>query len=102
MSSPAVALSGQPQTSRTGSVPRDSKTAARSMLALDFGSPRCSKRSFKKPEVRLTKNGSISIAYEFCTKSAKSGALEKNGRRERILGLGRCVAVRRFAREGPC
>jgi hypothetical protein len=55
-----------------GSVPRDSKTAARSMLALDFGSPRCSKRSFNKPEVRLTKNGSISIAYEFCTKSAKS------------------------------
>ena len=31
--------------------------------------------------------------------SAQSGGLETNGRRERILGLGRCVAVRRFVRE---
>jgi len=56
----------------------------------------------KSAEVWHTKTDSISIAYEFRTKSAQSGGLEKNGRRERILGLGRCVAVRRFVREGPC
>jgi hypothetical protein len=44
---------------------------------------------------------SISITYEIRTKPARSGALENNGRRERILGLGTPIAVRRFAREGP-
>ena len=53
----------------------------------------------KSAEVRITKNDSISTAYEFCTKSVQSGGLEKNGWREGISGLGRCVAVRRFARE---
>ena len=45
------------------------------------------------------KSDSKSVAYEFRTKSAQSGGLETNGRRERISGLGRCVAVRRFSRE---
>jgi hypothetical protein len=35
-------------------------------------------------------------------KSAQSGGMEKNGQRERILGLCRRVAVRRFMCEGPC
>jgi hypothetical protein len=53
----------------------------------------------KSAEVRLTKNDSISITYEFRTKSAQSGGLEKNGRRDGILGLSRHVAVRRFVHE---
>jgi hypothetical protein len=55
----------------------------------------------KSAEVRLTKSDSISIAYEFRTKCAQSGGLEKSGRRERILRLCRGVAVRRFVCEGP-
>ena len=33
---------------------------------------------------------------------AKSRGLEKDGRRERIFGLGRGAAVQSFARESPC
>ena len=55
----------------------------------------------KSAEVRLTKINSISITYEIRTKPAQSGALENNGRRERILGHSSPIAVRRFAREGP-
>jgi hypothetical protein len=33
---------------------------------------------------------------------AKSRGLEKDGRREQILGLRRGAAVQRFGREGPC
>jgi hypothetical protein len=44
-------------------------------------------------------NDSISTTYEFRTNSAQSGGLEKNSRRERISGLGRCSAVRRSAHE---
>jgi hypothetical protein len=47
------------------------------------------------------KNDSISITYEFRTKSAQSGGLENNGQRAGILGLGNSIAVRRFAREAP-
>jgi hypothetical protein len=46
----------------------------------------------------LTQNGPISMFYEFRSKSAQSRGLEKNGRRERISGLGRRVPVQRFAR----
>src|SRR5262245_59935238 len=49
---------------------------------------------------RTPKNDSISIAYEFRTKSGKSGGLETNGRRERISGHCRGVEVWRFVREG--
>lgn len=47
-------------------------------------------------------NDSISTTYEFRTNSAQSGGLEKNRRRERISGLGRCSAVRRSAHEAAC
>ena len=50
-------------------------------------------------EVTVTKSDSKSVAYEFRTKAAQSGGLETNGRRERISGLSRPVAVRRFVRE---
>jgi hypothetical protein len=50
-------------------------------------------------EVCVTKSDSKLVAYEFRTKSAQSGGLETNGRRERNSGLKRCVTVRRFARE---
>jgi hypothetical protein len=53
-------------------------------------------------EVRRAKSDSISMAYEFRTKSAQSGALENIGRREGVLGLSSSIAVRRFAREAPC
>ena len=56
----------------------------------------------KSTEIWLTKSTLISAAYEIRTKSAKSRGSEKDGRRERILALGRGVAVQRFAREGPC
>src|SRR5205807_2100546 len=46
-----------------------------------------------------SKNGSISMTYEFRTKSAQSGGLENNGCTERISGLGGSVAVRRFVCE---
>jgi hypothetical protein len=49
-----------------------------------------------------TSEKEVSIASEFRTKSAQSEGLETNGRRERILGFERCVAVRRFRREGLC
>jgi hypothetical protein len=66
---------------------------------------RCSRYpaiSLQSAEVDVAKSDSKSVAYEFRTKSAQSGGLENNGRREGILGLGRCVAVRSFGREGPC
>jgi hypothetical protein len=50
-------------------------------------------------EVGAPNRDSKSVAYENCTKSAKCGGLETNGPRERISGVGRCVAVRRFVRE---
>jgi hypothetical protein len=56
----------------------------------------------KSAEVRLAESDGIAVAYEIRTESAKSRALEKNGRRERISGLDRCVAVERFTRESPC
>src|SRR5438093_13048511 len=55
--------------------------------------------SAQSAEVCVTKSDSKSVTYEFRTKTAQSGGLETNGRRERISALGRCVAVRRFARE---
>ena len=75
------------------------KAAARSTPALDSSCPRCREISCESAEVCITKSDSKSVAYEFRTKSAQSGGLETNGRRERISGLGRCVAVRRFVRE---
>ena len=42
----------------------------------------------KSTEVRLTKSCLSSATYKIRTKSAKSRGLEKNGGRERILGLG--------------
>ena len=55
--------------------------------------------SVQSAEVGVAKSDSKSDAYEFRTKSAQSGGLETNGPRETISGLGRRVAVRRFARE---
>jgi hypothetical protein len=75
--------------------------AARSTFALVFWLLALSERSFEGAEIRLTKNDSISTAYEFRTKSAQSGGLEKNGWREGIAGTSRSVAVWRFAREDP-
>ena len=81
--------------------PRVSKTAAQSTPELARSRSRYSAISLQSAEVAVPKSDSISIAYEFRTKSAKSGGLETNGRRERISGLSRGVAVRRFSREGP-
>ena len=50
----------------------------------------------------MTKRDSKSGPYENRTKSAQSKGLETNGRRERIFGLTRRAAVRRFAREARC
>ena len=81
--------------------PRESKTAAQSTPQLARSRSRYSAISLQSAEVAVPKSESISTAYEFRTKSAKSGGLETNGRRERILGLSRCLAVRRFSHEGP-
>ena len=75
------------------------ETAAQSTPALKPGCSRCPKISFESAEVGGAKSGSISVAYEFRTKSAQSGGSETNGPRERNSGLGGCVAVRRFVRE---
>ena len=89
-----------PQTNRTSSISRDSKINMRSRLALVFGCYRCSGRSFERPEIPSAKNDLTSIAYGFRTKSAQSGGLETDDRRERISGPARCVAVRSFAPRG--
>jgi hypothetical protein len=72
------------------------------MPAFDPGRFRSSKHKFKKCRALRIKYLVKSVSYKFCTKFAKSGGLEKNGRRERILGLRCFVAVRRFMCEGPC
>ena len=53
----------------------------------------------KSAEVSRIVIRSKTIAYENRTKSAQSGGLETNGRRERILGLSQRPAVQRFVRE---
>jgi hypothetical protein len=80
-------------------VPRESKSSARSTLALDSGCSRCSKIFFESEEDSVTESDSKSGAYEFHTKAAQSGGLETNGGRERILDFSRCAAVWRFSRE---
>ena len=72
------------------------------MPAFDPGRFRSSKHKFKKCRALRIKYLVKSVSYKFCTKFAKSGGLEKNGRRERILGLRCFVAVLRFVCEGPC
>ena len=52
-------------------------------------------------EVGATESDSKSAACENRTKSAKCGGLETNGRRERIPGRDRCVAVRRSFTRSP-
>jgi hypothetical protein len=47
----------------------------------------------------LSKNMSHTNRLQFRTKSAQSGGLETNGRRERISDLGRCIAMRRLVGE---
>jgi hypothetical protein len=84
---------------KNSSTPRESKTAAQSTIVLDFRFSRYPAMSLQSAEVATTKSDSKSVAYEFRTKSAKSGALETNRRRERILGLSGVIAVRRFSRE---
>ena len=69
------------------------------MPALDSGCSRYPAIFLQSAEVGVSKNDSKSVAYEFRTKSAQSGGLETNGRRERISGLSRRGAVRRFSRE---
>ena len=56
----------------------------------------------KSTDVKLTKSCFLSPTYEIRTKSAKSRGSEKDGRRERILGLRRGAAVQSFVREGQC
>ena len=56
----------------------------------------------KSTEIWLTKICLISATYEIRTKMAKSRGLEKDGRRDRILGPRRGAAVQSFVREGPC
>ena len=53
-------------------------------------------------EVRLSKSAFVPATYKIRTKSAKSRGLEKDGRRERISGLSRALAVQSFVCEGPC
>ena len=72
------------------------------MPAFDPGRFRSSKHKFKKCRALRIKYLVKSVPYKFCTKFAKSVGLEKNGRRERILGLRCFVAVLRFMCEGPC
>src|SRR5437879_578729 len=52
-------------------------------------------------QVSCIGKASISMTYEFRTKSAKSRGLEKGGRRERISGLSAPAAVLRSGRECP-
>jgi transposase-like protein len=66
--------------------------SVQSTLALECSCSRLSKRSCEKGGGCLTENESISMAYEFRTKSAQSGGLETNGRRDTFLGLGRNVS----------
>jgi hypothetical protein len=47
----------------------------------------------------VVKSDSKTAAYEIRTKSGESGGLETKGRRDRVTGLGRPIAVRRFVRE---
>lgn len=56
----------------------------------------------KSAEVQPAKNDIFSVPYEIRTKSAKSRGLEKEGRKDQILGFRRGAAVQSFAREGPC
>jgi hypothetical protein len=79
----------------------ESKVVPRSMSDLNPGISRYLDCTFEKRGGLAQKAASISIAYEVRTKSAQSGALENNGRRERILGPSSPILVRRFAREGP-
>jgi hypothetical protein len=60
------------------------KTTDKSVPGLDFSCSRYPAISLQSAEVAVAKSESKSIAYEFRTKTAKSGALETNGRRERI------------------
>jgi hypothetical protein len=60
---------------------------------------RYSAKSPQSPEVAALKNGSIPRTYGNHTKSAQSGGLETNGRRDRNLSFSRPVAVLRFVRE---
>ena len=69
----------------------------RCMLGLVPSRFRQSGISFQSAEIDISKSGSKSVVYEFRTKSAQSGALETNGRRDGILGLSRHAVVRRFA-----
>ena len=78
------------------------ETVVQSMPALDSSRSRYPAIFLQSAEVAIGKRDSKSVGYENRTKSVESGGSETNGRRERISGLGRCVAVRRFAREGPC
>jgi hypothetical protein len=67
---------------------------------LDASRSRYSAISLQSAEVAAPKKDSKSVAYEIRTKSAKSGGLETNGRRERISAPRRGAEVRRFVREG--
>ena len=69
------------------------------IFAIVLASPRGLSKS---AEVIASENDVKTAAYEIRTKSGECGGLEKNGHRERILGLGSCVAMRRSLHEGPC
>jgi hypothetical protein len=64
-----------------------------------FRSPSISSKSAESSRITYLIK---SVPYKCCTKFTQSGGLEKNGRRERILGLRCGFAVRRFMCEGPC
>ncbi len=69
------------------------------MRAFDSGHSCYPAIFLQSAEVAVAESDSKSEAYEFRTKSAQSGGLETNGRRERILGLSQRPAVQRFVRE---
>jgi hypothetical protein len=56
---------------------RETRKSARSTLASVFSCSRCSERSFEKSGDSAHQKDPISTAYEFRTKSAQSGGLEK-------------------------
>jgi hypothetical protein len=94
-----IVLSRKPPTSSCAPYRKNQKTLLNQCSCWIPVAPGAPSDLAKSTEVRLTKNDSISTAYESRTKSGESGGLENNGQRERFLGLDRCAAVRRFVRK---
>src|SRR6266705_414949 len=91
-------VGAQRQTLRSRRAPHDHvesrRTLRRSGGCQSLPLPR--DMSAKVRSCRSKKSDLNSIVYEIRTKFLECGALETNGLREKILGLDRCAAVRRF------